>query len=149
MAIEYEDMAVHEVTDDLELYQVWPKVRIGINEIRAKCPNMLDYPEHFYHEIKLGHLKLLVAEINGNYAGFMALKTASWPDGNGIIVDTMHNASNDKEFLFKFFKILEELVRLSGYRRATFTITRKGWLPVLKKLGYDSNNSITYITKEA
>ncbi len=149
MAIEYENMAVHEVTDDLELYQVWPNVRDGINAMRAKCPHMLDYPEHIWHEIKLRQSKLLVAEIDGVYAGFFTVKTVDCADGYGLLISLIHNASTDKDYLLKFFKIIEELVRLTGYRRATFAITRKGWLPALKKLGYDSDNSVTYQTIEA
>ena len=149
MALANGNLEVHEVTSDLELYNVWPDVRVGINAMRAKCKDMLDYPEHIFHEIKLKQSKLLIATINGTYAGFFTVKTVDCADGHGLLIALIHNASNDPNYLYNFFKIIEELVRLAGYRRATFAITRKGWLPALKKLGYDSDNCVTYQTIEA
>ena len=149
MALEHGNLEVHEVTSDLELYNVWPDVRVCINAMRAKCKDMLDYPEHIFHEIKLKQSKLLIATINGTYAGFFTVKTVDCADGHGLLIALIHNASNDPNYLYNFFKIIEELVRLAGYRRATFAITRKGWLPALKKLGYDSDNCVTYQTIEA
>lgn len=149
MALANGNLEVHEVTSDLELYNVWPDVRVGINAMRAKCKDMLDYPEHIFHEIKLKQSKLLIATIDGTYAGFFTVKTVDCADGHGLLIALIHNASNDPNYLYNFFKIIEELVRLAGYRRATFAITRKGWLPALKKLGYDSDNCVTYQTIEA
>lgn len=149
MALEHGNLSVHEVTSDLELYNIWPEIRVGINAMRAKCPDMLDYPEHIFHEIKLKQSKLLVANIEGAYAGFFTVKTVDCADGHGLLIALIHNASTDPDYLYNFFKIIEELVKLTGYRRATFALTRKGWLPALNKLGYNSKNSVTYQTIEA
>mgnify|MGYP007100221595 CR=1 FL=1 len=106
MALEHGNLSVHEVTSDLELYNIWPEIRVGINAMRAKCPDMLDYPEHIFHEIKLKQSKLLVANIEGAYAGFFTVKTVDCADGHGLLIALIHKKSQPPHVAGIYLKLV-------------------------------------------
>ena len=148
MAIISDNLTVHEVTCPKELHDIWPRIRDGLQSVINKCQGMIEMPEDTYHAIKTGESRLLVGTIEDCYAGFFIVSDISCVDGKGLLISIICNAGNDVNFVGNFFKVIEKMVFLGSYRRATFAITRKGWAPFLNRMGYKVS-SITYQTIEA
>ncbi|MGZ5053317.1 MAG: hypothetical protein ACXWAT_00080 [Methylobacter sp.] len=148
MAIESGNLLVHEVTSDKELYDLWPRIRDGINAIEKRCNGLFYRPEDVYHEIKKGDAKLLIGTINNVYQGFFVVKITTYPDGAGLHLWTAHNAGKDKDFLANFFKVIDQIATLAGVMRVSYSSSRNGWGKVSNKLGYKPVASIHYYERE-
>jgi hypothetical protein len=106
-------------------------------------------PEDTWYEIKTGNKRLLIGTIDECYEGFFVVGETDAPDGKTLLITQIHNAGDDPEFLVNFFGCIKQLTQLAGYRRATFAITRPGWIKVLKQMGWGASSTIMYHTIEA
>ena len=124
------------VVSDKELYDIWPKIRDGINAIEKRCKGIFYRPEDVYHELKCKRSTLLIGTIGNKYQGFSIINATQYPDGQGMHIWTMHNAGEDKEFVNNFLKVIDQIATLSGVVRVTFGSSRKGWIKKSLEIGY-------------
>lgn len=136
MAIQHGNLSVHQVSSDKELYDIWPKIRAGINAIEKRCKGIFYRPEDVYHEIKCKRATLLIGTISNKYQGFAIINSTQYPDGQGMHIWTMHNAEDDPEFVNNFFKVIDQIATLSGVVRVTFSSSRRGWQKKGLDVGY-------------
>lgn len=136
MALNSGNLSVHQVTDDKELYEIWPRIRDGINAIEKRCKGIFYRPEDVYHEIKSRRATLLIATILNRYEGFAIINETQYPDGKGMHIWTMHHAGEDNGFVENLFAVLDQIATLSGVIRVSFSSSRKGWAKRSLSLGY-------------
>jgi hypothetical protein len=148
MAIDIGNLSVHMVTDDSELYAIWPKISDGINLVKKRCKGVFYRPEDVYHAIKSNQAQLLVGVIANQYQGFAVIKSADYPDGKGLHIWVMHNCGTDKQFVDNFFEAIAEIARLSNVIRVSYSSSREGWGKRSEKCGYKRTASVHYFEKE-
>lgn len=148
MAIDVGNLRVHMVTDDSELYAVWPRIRDGINAVEKRCKGVFYRPEDVYHAIKLNQAQLLIGVIDNSYQGFAVIRPESYPDGKGLHIWVMQNAGKDKQFVDNFLESIAIFARIENVIRVSYSSSRIGWEKRSKKCGYRRTASIHYFESE-
>lgn len=149
MAITCGGLSVTMIDNDSDLYAVWPKVRDGINAIEKRCKGVFYRPEDVYHELKQKQATLLVSiDIETDeYAGFAVIKEVSYPDGKGMHLWALHNASGGKNFVEDMLDTLEIIAKLCNVVRVSYSSSRKGWGKRTQHKGYQRVASIHYFER--
>lgn len=149
MAVISGGISVIQASTNADIYDIWPKVRDGINTIEKRCKGVFYRPEDCYHEIKTGLSRLLIAtdKVSGEYEGFALLQNMPYPDGNGIHIKAMHHQGNCPSFVDDFFDIIEIIARSENIKRISYSSSRKGWSKRMKNKNYQCVASIHYYEK--
>lgn len=149
MAIVINNLSVSMVSTDAELYEIWPKIRDGINTIEKRCKGVWYRPEDAYLEIKQKTSSLFIGRdtYTNEYQGFCIVNECSFPDGKGMHIRSMHNAGTDKNFVDNFLDALEVTAKLCDVVRVSYSSSRTGWNRRTKNKGYKHVASVHYFER--
>src|SRR5574341_1199872 len=115
------------------LHAVWPTILPGLAKIHRRASDHW-IPEDVYAALRTGHSTLHLAEIDGQYLGFVVLTPSSVWDGLKLHIWCAYGEI-DQDVVALFLPQLEQMARSIGARRITFWSSRR-WDRRIKPYGF-------------
>lgn len=144
MALKADSLTVHKVESEKELYDLWPRIREGIEIVLKRGKELRYRPEDCYHAIKSGNAQLFVCTLDSRYSGFFITRLDSHPDGQCLHIWVLHSLGSVSDFTDQLFRIIGEIKRLIGAIRFSFSSSRKGWIKKAERKGYKPTSVLYY-----